>query len=602
MIDTLRHVRIRKWLSVSIVCAGVLPFLEAVPAGADASPTCRVEQVGVGAIRPHTDSYLAHVTRRGDQVVFGSNLDLVGTNPQRDQEVFSYRPGTATFAQLTHTSGGLSPWSMSDDGNLVALTSTSSLVTPNADNNHEVYLLDVGGEQMVRLTDTSADNNDYPQISGDGSLVVYATRNNPTGSNDAGLRQLFGYDVGDGTTVQLTNISTDAGLGLAGVSHDGGRLAFESDADLTGENPDHSYEAFLIDTSGGVVTQVTDQEGAPSGVESMNPQGSRVLIRSSHDLTGENADENQELYLYRVPTGRLVQLTHSTGTSINRSADLSADGTRVAFHSDADYTGENPDRNLEVFLYDLASRSYTQVTNTSGAQQETIVDISGDGRRLVFGSNLDLTGSHADDYEDVFLARCRVAESGFVDVVPSATYSRAVTWARANDLTGPGAQVRYRPGSVATRSRVIATLWELVDEPTGSPPHPPYSDVSANAPYGRALDWAVDAGVVHTPPVGRFRPSDGVTRAQLASMLWRMVGEPNGSPSASLTDVPGTSTVAPAVDWVVAKGLMSPSGGRFRPQDPVMRGQFAGTLYRMAASPSAWSTWSGELPGALLFP
>jgi Tol biopolymer transport system component len=74
---------------------------------------------------------------------------------------------------------------------------------------------------------------------------------------------------------------------------------------------------------------------------------------------------------------------------------VSDDGERVTFGSDEDLTGGNPDRNLELFVYERTPGSWRQLTNTSGADgiSEIGVDISGDGTSVVFASaHGDLAG------------------------------------------------------------------------------------------------------------------------------------------------------------------------------------------------------------------
>ena len=59
------------------------------------------------------------------------------------------------------------------------------------------------------------------------------------------------------------------------------------------------------------------------------------------------------------------EITFTTG-GLNQSPVINSDGTRIAFQSDHDLTGGNPDVNREIFLYDTTTNGFTQVTNTTG--------------------------------------------------------------------------------------------------------------------------------------------------------------------------------------------------------------------------------------------
>jgi Tol biopolymer transport system component len=80
-----------------------------------------------------------------------------------------------------------------------------------------------------------------------------------------------------------------------------------------------------------------------------------------------------------------VQITFApSGGAMN--ASISADGQRVAFYSSGNITGANADQNFEIFLYDRTTNSTTQVSNSGpgmfhGSQ---VPQISADGNRIVY--------------------------------------------------------------------------------------------------------------------------------------------------------------------------------------------------------------------------
>jgi Tol biopolymer transport system component len=53
-------------------------------------------------------------------------------------------------------------------------------------------------------------------------------------------------------------------------------------------------------------------------------------------------------------------------TNGNFGPSISDDGRFIAFSSNRDLAGQNPDSNLEIFVYDVWEKSFAQLSNTSG--------------------------------------------------------------------------------------------------------------------------------------------------------------------------------------------------------------------------------------------
>ena len=108
----------------------------------------------------------------------------------------------------------------------------------------------------------------------------------------------------------------------------------------------------------------------------------------------------------------------------------------------------------------------------------------------------------------------------FVDVAPDAWYFDAVRYAYENSLmvgTSPNA---FSPNGMTTRAQIVTILWRLVDSPAGETPVD-FADVDPAAWYGEAVRWAAGQGIVGGYGNGSFGPNDPVTREQLAAILYR---------------------------------------------------------------------------------
>lgn len=51
-----------------------------------------------------------------------------------------------------------------------------------------------------------------------------------------------------------------------------------------------------------------------------------------------------------------------------------------------------------------------------------------------------------------------------------------------------------------------------------------FADVPANHPHNEGISWAAEQGYVTGYPDGTFRPEQSLTRGQLATILYRILG------------------------------------------------------------------------------
>ena len=203
-----------------------------------------------------------------------------------------------------------------------------------------------------------------------------------------------------------------------------------------------SLRALVLATSAGLLTvstasavgivctieQVTDTSGLGAAImASIDGSGTRIAFRSSGDLTGDNPDLSQELYVYDTTTSTLSQITDLDG--LIDEFKISNDGSYVALTSSASLFGT-----FEVFRADTASLGATQLTPDSFAGTGNL-SIDHDGSTIAFTSSKDLTGGNSDLSVELFLS---TIPAGFVQVT--------------NFLNGPGAEAT----SLAASGRRVA--------------------------------------------------------------------------------------------------------------------------------------------------
>jgi len=313
--------------------------------------------------------------------------------------------------EITFTTRGVntSP-AINSDGTRIAFQSTRDLTGDNADGNSEIFLYDTTANSFTQITHTTLglQGNVIPAISGDGTRIAFSSDRDLTGGNADANVELFLFDTTTNSFTQVTNTTgISVGNAFPAINNDGTRIAFQFAFDLTGANPDGNQEIFLFDTTTNSISQITNTitPGQFVGAQepAINGDGTRIAFTTNQDLTGANRDKNLELFLFDTQSNSFTQVTSTTGSDIfNRQPEISSDGKHIAFTSNG-FPGGNPDGNDELFLFDSVTGGIAQITFTSGFGSNSFSAINSDGTRIVFESIHDLTGGNADGNSEVFL-------------------------------------------------------------------------------------------------------------------------------------------------------------------------------------------------------
>ncbi|MEQ2454920.1 S-layer homology domain-containing protein [Flavonifractor hominis] len=125
-----------------------------------------------------------------------------------------------------------------------------------------------------------------------------------------------------------------------------------------------------------------------------------------------------------------------------------------------------------------------------------------------------------------------------------------------------------------------------------------FTDVAAGQWYYEAVEYVSDNGIMNGIGGNLFAPTQYVTRAMVAQVLYNMEGRPAVTTSAGFTDVSSSDWYASAVNWAAATGLVDGYGnGRFGGNDNVTREQMVVILYRYAQYKGYDTTASTSLAG-----
>lgn len=220
---------------------------------------------------------------------------------------------------------------------------------------------------------------------------------------------------------QLTTTTGDFDYFGLSIDNPGARVAFAVNGDFTGQNADGSPELFYADVEAGTVFQASNSILGTSRDPVISADGLHIFLGSSSDLTGGNADGNLDVFVYDTVSNTFTQLTSTTVVHTLTSIVRDADASRIAFSGMFDPLGFNPDGNSELFLLEVGPVTLSQVTQTNGLGNNSAPSLDGSGTRMAFTSSFDLTGGNADGSSEIF--RIDLGTSVITQITSSLTNS-----------------------------------------------------------------------------------------------------------------------------------------------------------------------------------
>lgn len=171
----------------------------------------------------------------------------------------------------------------------------------------------------------------------------------------------------------------------------------------------------------------------------------------------------------------------------------------------------------------------------------------------------------------------------FTDVPSGAWYYGDAYYAYNNALFAGTSETAFSPDTVMTRAMLVTVLWRMEGSPKAA--EPTFSDVRGTW-CSQAVGWAAANGIVNGYSEDVFSPNTGITREQMAAVLYRFAGF-KGLDVSAAGDLSGYSDAASvsayahsAMSWAVAEGILSGNKGALMPDSGASRAQVAAILHR----------------------
>jgi len=193
-------------------------------------------------------------------VVFESWNDLTGQNTCHVFQVFKVNTNGTGLTQVTGCVGSpfhrFSPQVLYNGQYIVY--QGEDRVGSNLDGSAELFRVAANGTGVTPITSDNDDQYKYPRLSASAGIqyVAYNSGSNLDGQNPLGLAQVFRVPL-FGTTSQRVTADPDYNSRNPDISGDGTKIIWWSKADFVGSNPSHKGQIFLWDATTSLKRQLT---------------------------------------------------------------------------------------------------------------------------------------------------------------------------------------------------------------------------------------------------------------------------------------------------------------------------------------------------------
>lgn len=165
----------------------------------------------------------------------------------------------------------------------------------------------------------------------------------------------------------------------------------------------------------------------------------------------------------------------------------------------------------------------------------------------------------------------------FGDIKPGAYYADAVAWAVKHGITKGTSDNTFSPNNTCTTAQILTMLYRAYGSPSVNISNP-FTNVNSDAYYYNAILWAYSKDILNG---GNFNANEPCTRASTVLYLWQAAGCPNANTQNGFKDMTNHSTYQNAVNWALEHGVTKgTSDTTFAPTTTCTRGQIATFLWR----------------------
>jgi hypothetical protein len=331
---------------------------------------------------------------------------------------------------------------LNPDGTQIAFSSTWNrdeiMGDLNPERTRECFRYDIELDTFIQDTFTTLGLS-LPYVI-DNEKVSFLSTSPDLGINADSNAEIYQFDLTTSTIVQITNTSGDATQHIddgcpivwfleddwktlnsmhINSSFEGKHIVWTSNRNIptsetpTGNNADENYEIYWNDLQSSHTRQITNTIGGDDITSAaganlwprVNKDGSKIVFASNRLLGGSPISQGSYgLYLFESDLS--IQRLTNTEIKVERGFpgfSMDSNANKISFASTNNLTGQNHDGNSEIFILDMTNMQINQITFTTGTVVNRYPVLSGDGHKLAYLSNTTQGGWNDDGSEELWI-------------------------------------------------------------------------------------------------------------------------------------------------------------------------------------------------------
>lgn len=414
------RIKFIKYFIPTLLLIAALTLFSPLQSIADSTGTTELVGIANDGSMPNNGSNESIVSSDGRYIYFASYAsNLVPNDTNNDEDIFVRDRLTGTTSAIdVNESGevgnlGAHGFCVSEGGRYVVFSSLSSnLVTGNFDTG--TYLRDMQTGTTSFLTHSAVGEDVAPAISGDGNWITFINLN-----FGAGIGQnvyLMNRQTQNVTRIsnQLNGSALPTGYNTEypDISYDGSAIVFYSNnPNIVAGDTNGKSDDFVWQKTTNTLTRV-DVSSAGSQANGnvikgphISGDGNKIVFASLATNLVSPSTTNTNVYIHEVDSSATTIVSTATGGqagnggSGNATANISEDGNYVVFDSAAtNLVASDTNNATDIFLKDAENDQTTLKSLYPDGTQPTGSDfgnISADGQYVAFTANIP-SGSRAE--------------------------------------------------------------------------------------------------------------------------------------------------------------------------------------------------------------
>ena len=304
----------------------------------------------------------------------------------------------------------------------------------------------------------------------------------------------------------------------------------------------------------------------------------------SMTLTSLSANTAYTLRIAAVsPVGRSDTQVLGVSTAKRSSGGSSSSGSSGSSYAVSAPSAKNGDVTVSPKNASKGDRVTVTVKPDSGYEvgSVTVLDSKGNELKLTDKGNGKYTFTMPGGKVEVKATFVKAGEtSPFVDVPADSYYFDAVKWAQKLGITNGKTDALFGSSDPCTRGQIVTFLWRAAGSPAPKGTAKVPTDVLPGSYCYDAVAWAIENGVTNGFADGTFGVNSTCTRGQSVTFLYRALGTAPTTVN-GFTDVAVGDFYAEAVAWAVENGVTNgTTDSTFSPSNGCTRAQIVTFLFR----------------------